>query len=96
VARSVWSDGVTLYVAGSGFNVQTGRNEALLWTRPVLSCPADLDGNRTVDGGDLGSLLLDWGPCTGPPACAADLTDDGMVDGQDLGELLLAWGECGA
>jgi hypothetical protein len=34
-AQGIWSDGVTLHVFGYGLNSATGRNEALLWTRPV-------------------------------------------------------------
>jgi len=34
-----------------------------------LPCEADLDCNGTVDGGDLGLLLLAWGSC--PPGCDA-------------------------
>jgi hypothetical protein len=34
-ARSIWSDANTLYIAGDGFNVAAGQDEALLWTRPV-------------------------------------------------------------
>lgn len=57
---------------------------------PDSTCPADLDGSDSVDGGDLGLLLADWGG-TG----AADLNADGSVDGGDLGVLLAAWGACG-
>jgi len=53
-------------------------------------CPADLDGNGQVDGGDLGMLLGVWGTGTGP----ADFNGDGRVDGSDLGTLLGAWGIC--
>lgn len=56
-------------------------------------CPADLNGDRAVDGADLGILLGAWGPCAGSP-CAADLNSDGAVDGADLGSLLGAWGAC--
>lgn len=35
LATGVWSDSVNTYVVGSGFNVDTGRNEALLWVRPI-------------------------------------------------------------
>ncbi len=49
--------------------------------------PADLDGSGTVDGGDLGTMLANWGqPGVG------DLDGDGMVGGADLGMLLAAWG----
>jgi len=59
-----------------------------------VPCPADLSGDRTVDGADLGSLLSAWGPCAGP--CDADLDRDGTVGGADLGLMLAAWGPCGA
>lgn len=36
-ASSLWSDGATLFVGGSGYNTTTGRQEALLWSRPVPS-----------------------------------------------------------
>ena len=49
--------------------------------------PADLNGDGSVDGQDLGVMLGNWGnPGTG------DLNQDGAVDGQDLGMLLGAWG----
>jgi hypothetical protein len=35
IAQSIWSDGTTTYVAGFGFNNNTSRDEALLWTRTV-------------------------------------------------------------
>jgi hypothetical protein len=52
-------------------------------------CPADLDGNGVVDGGDLGLLLGQWGT-----AGSADFDQTGIVDGADLGVLLGAWGPC--
>ncbi|MEY4535323.1 MAG: hypothetical protein RLZZ246_1641, partial [Planctomycetota bacterium] len=52
-------------------------------------CPADLDGNGLVDGGDLGLLLSGWGA----PG-AADIDGSGTVDGSDLGTMLSAWGSC--
>ncbi|MFO0875305.1 MAG: hypothetical protein U0575_15230 [Phycisphaerales bacterium] len=54
------------------------------------NCPGDLDGDRMVDGSDLGVLLSQWG---GPGS--ADLDDDGVVGGGDLGILLAGWGSCG-
>lgn len=52
-------------------------------------CPADLNGDGTVDGADLGILLSAWGS-TGAP----DLDGSGAIDGGDLGALLAAWGPC--
>ncbi|MCE9619451.1 MAG: alpha amylase C-terminal domain-containing protein [Planctomycetes bacterium] len=48
--------------------------------------PSDLNGDCVVDSGDLGLLLLDFGPC---PGCASDLDGSGEVDGGDVGVLLL-------
>jgi hypothetical protein len=52
-------------------------------------CPADLDGDGSVNGADLGQLLSAWGS-SGP----GDLDGDGSVTGADLGQLLAAWGSC--
>jgi len=57
---------------------------------PATGNPADLNGDGTVDGGDLGTLLSQWG---GPGS--ADLNGDGTVDGEDLGMLLASWGRAG-
>ena len=53
------------------------------------ACPCDLDGDRVVDGNDLGMLLGGWGE-PGP----ADFNGDGLVDGNDLGVMLGSWGPC--
>jgi hypothetical protein len=58
------------------------------------ACPADLNVDGFVDGGDLGILLNAWGACVG--ACGADFNLDGVVDGSDLGVLLAGWGRCSA
>lgn len=34
-ARSIWSDGAFTYIAGSGYNTITEREEALLWAQPI-------------------------------------------------------------
>jgi hypothetical protein len=57
-----------------------------MWTSLALN-PADLNGDGSVDGADLGILLGAWGSSQ----AEADLNDDGMVDGADLGVLLSAW-----
>jgi len=63
-----------------------------MWGTFGAGCPADLDGNGSVDGADLGVLLGSWGAAASGPA---DLNGDGTVDGLDLGALLGAWGSCG-
>lgn len=54
-------------------------------------CAADLDGNGSVDGADLGELLSTWGAGRNLPA---DLDASGAVDEVDLAALLAAWGPC--
>jgi formylglycine-generating enzyme required for sulfatase activity len=65
---------------------------AALAATPVAraqGCTGDLNGDRTVDGADLGTLLGNWGePGNG------DFNGDGTVDGGDLGVMLGAWGAC--
>ena len=53
-------------------------------------CLGDLDGDLVVDGGDLATLLGEWGTS----GVLADLSLDGLVDGQDLSMILGAWGPC--
>ncbi|MCE9618942.1 MAG: hypothetical protein K8R92_03425 [Planctomycetes bacterium] len=54
-------------------------------------CEGDLDGSGAVDGGDVGLMLLDFGPC---PGCISDLDGSGEVDGADVGLMLLNFGDC--
>ena len=55
-------------------------------------CPADINNDGVVDGGDLGILLAQWS-CAG--SCTADVNADGLVDGSDLGAILASWEYCG-
>jgi len=57
------------------------------------SCPADLTGDGTVSGADMGALLAAWGACAST-FCPADLDCNGTVSGSDLGVLLTEWGPC--
>ena len=54
-------------------------------------CPADFDGNATVDGADLALLLVAWGSSD----AGVDLDGSGTVDGADLALFLAEWGDCG-
>lgn len=55
-----------LFAAGSGFNsVDMGAYE----NQHLAGCPADLNGDGTVNAADLSILLGAWGPC---PGCSAD------------------------
>ena len=65
---------------------------SLTVTYTFITPPADLNGDRVVDGSDLGALLAEWG--SKAPG-AADLDGSGSVDGLDLGVLLAEWGSSG-
>ena len=75
-----------------GFDTLTGwgmlNAEAAVIAASPLPCVSDLNGDRVVDGSDLGKLLSSWG------TASSDITGDMTVDGQDLGVLLAAWGSC--
>jgi len=58
----------------------------------ATACAGDIDGNGSVDGVDLATVLGGWGPC--PGGCAADLDGNGAIDGVDLAILLGNWGGC--
>jgi hypothetical protein len=68
-----------------------GFNEARVTFVYRAACTGDLDGDGTVGGSDLGTLLGQWGACAG---CSCDFSGDGDVNGTDLGVILGAWGQC--
>ena len=51
-------------------------------------CPADRDGNGSVDAADLSTVLGAWGTAAG------DIDGNGTTDAADLSALLAAWGAC--
>jgi hypothetical protein len=57
-------------------------------------CVADLNGNGSVDGADLGVVLSNWASSGQQGSVIGDLNGDGTVNGADLGLLLSAWGPC--
>ena len=85
--RTTWVEGGPATFATQGEAYDT----YLAWT----SCPADLDRDGVVDGGDIGCMLATWGDTGGASgAGAADLDLSGTIDAADLGALLAAWGSC--
>lgn len=67
---------------------------ACLWLNPAPqppACPADINGDGSVNGSDLALLLQSWGACG---KCAADIDPNGSIDGADLALLLQSWGAC--
>jgi hypothetical protein len=74
------------FFAGGGLNSAN----SLAFDNLIIAppCPGDLDGNGTVNTGDLLQLLGFWGtPC-------GDVDGDGDTDTADLLELLGNWGDC--
>jgi hypothetical protein len=72
--------------------IAAGGEWTLAIERDALPCVADLNGDSTVDGADLATLLSAFGQ---PPGdSSADIDGNGMVDGFDLARLLAAWGPC--
>lgn len=74
-----------------GFSVHYVGNTVRIVYDGVPACPADLNGDGSVDVLDLLAMLSAWGPCAG---CGADLNSSGNVDVQDLLILLASWGMC--
>ncbi|MFM1831513.1 MAG: hypothetical protein RLZZ558_1853 [Planctomycetota bacterium] len=84
-----WSLGPTdSSVTYEGWNIDDIAISGLL---PQNNCPADLDGNGTVDAADIGAILLSFGSCDG---CPADLDENGTVDAADIGLVLIGYGDC--
>ena len=59
-------------------------------TAVVPDCPADFNGDGSIDGADLARMLGSWGF----DEDWHDLSGDSEVDGADLARLLEAWGSC--
>jgi hypothetical protein len=82
VAQSVWSDGTTLYVAGSGFHNTANRNEALLWSRPLPPSCGSADFNHDGDSGTDADIEAFFA-CVAGNCCSqcdsADFNGDGDV-----------------
>lgn len=55
----------------------------------VSACPADLDGDGSINAADLSLVLLSWG------TAGADIDGDGTTSAADLSAVLEAWGQCG-
>lgn len=49
--------------------------------------PGDINGDGSVNGQDLATLLAAWGATSGP----ADINNDGIVNGSDLATVLSDW-----
>jgi hypothetical protein len=83
--------GDALVVAGQFTTIGTdtrNRIAAFEGCPEVVSTPGDLNGDGTVNGADLSTLLSAWG--TSDPT--ADIDSNGVVGGSDLAIMLSNWG----
>jgi hypothetical protein len=85
-AVRIWIDSTNIYVGGDGYNLSTGRDEALLWVRP-LCCRADFNCSGTLGTQDIFDFLSAW--FEDDPR--ADFDGNGQFTEQDVFAFLNAW-----
>lgn len=78
----------SLYVTANGI-----ASDARGFWYPKPTCPADIDFDGAVTGGDLAMLLTGWGTAGGVGGLG-DIDGDGTLGGGDLSIMLNAWGVC--
>ena len=84
-------EGATTVFSGTIPNLDiTGTLGSAKVTVGKSACPADVNGDGSVDVQDLSEVILKWG--SADPA--ADVNHDGSVDVQDLSEVIINWGPC--
>jgi hypothetical protein len=88
VAKSVWSNGATLYVAG--FGNHNGSTQALLWSRPQpCLLPGDMNSDSRRDGADV-QRFVNCLLGTGVDCACADVDGNGVVNSADVAGLISA------
>ena len=83
----------TLYrirIGGASATTGTG-SMVITCTVPGPVCPADVNGDNSVNVTDLLAVIVSWGPCDG---CPADINNDDQVNVADLLAVINAWGAC--
>lgn len=99
VARGISGGAGFTYVVGYAYNSVTFRDEPVMWLMGPPPCPADVNGDATVNVDDLLAVIGAWGSCPRPcpPSCAADIAPEGgncTVNVDDLLAVIGAWGPC--
>lgn len=95
IPGTVWMEETkVLDAAIAGYNSLGSLGSAIITQGSGGACPADINGDSTVDSSDLSAVLAAWGTTL---ASANLVVDQGSptVDGADLAYLLAAWGSCG-
>jgi hypothetical protein len=96
VEVAILHGGIVAEGQGIGSSPETYASNAMFRvTITPASCPADFDASSRVDGGDLATLLANWGSVPWYRIEPADLNGDAAVGSADLGILLAQWGDCG-
>lgn len=93
-ARGIWSDGQTVYITGWGYNGASFKDEALLWSRPIVPpppCTGDANADRVIDFSDISAVLAAWGQ-TVAPFGQGDADGNGSVNFADISAVLAAFG----
>lgn len=85
------SEGEPYRLRVGGHQGAQGEGVLMIHCSPAPTCPADFNGDGSIDVTDLLQMLSAWGPCAD---CPEDLNADGEVDVTDLLLLLKNWGPC--
>ena len=84
--------GSEVVIVGAHLDDDNGSNSGSMYLFECPLCPADTNGDKSVNVTDLLAMLAAWGFC--PPFCPHDIHTDGTVNVADLLALLAAWGAC--
>lgn len=87
VATAVWTDATTIYVVGREFNYSVAHSRALMWTRPIVDCPADFNTDGRTDFFDITA----WLHAFNSQAASADFNGDGVINFADVQAFLTAF-----
>ncbi len=82
--------GNTVFGGAPKFTVDAVAREGAIavWSL-ATPCVGDVNGDRVINGLDLGQLITEW-----DTSGVADLNGDGVVGAADLGLMLAGWGAC--
>ena len=88
VGASLVTSGCPIYVRSATIEGSVSNPDDIVIISEAPDCPADIDGDGTVNGADLARVLGSWATSDED----ADVNEDGTVDGTDLAMILGEWG----
>ena len=86
------TNGITIYTRSATIAGTVSNPDDIVVVPAAPACVGDIVGDGVVNGADLTTVLIHWGPCAG--SCVADIDGDGQVGAQDLAIVLSSWGAC--